>query len=121
MNAISQANQVTIYEIDGILVDLQLKEIACGTRIYRPAPEAFATLIYLIDQRPRTVTVDELRSTLWANDPKQGSDASEFEILRAVMQARQSIMDDDSKQHIVFDADTQGYRFNGDVLELEIQ
>ncbi len=37
------------------------------------------------------------------------------------MQARQSIMDDDSKQHIVFDADTQGYRFKGNVLKLEIQ
>ncbi len=116
MNAANDTAQIKIYEINNVVIDMQLKELACGTQVHRPAPEVFATLIYLIEHRHRTISVYELRESLWLDE-----ETSEFEILRAVMQARQAINDDETKQCITFDPGLQGYRFTGEVLELEIQ
>ncbi len=112
----TENHHVKIYEVNGILIDLQLKEIAYDGSIHRPTTDVFTTLIYLIENRERVITVEELRRWLWGN-----RDASEFEILRSIMKARQALMDDTSKEIISYNTEEKGYQFVGELLELEIQ
>ncbi len=116
MNVAKNSYQMKIYEIDNILIDLHLREIAYATSIHRPSPEAFATLIYLIDHRERVISIDEFRHSLWKDES-----ISEFEILRNLMKARQAILDDTSKKLIIYNAEEKGYQFIGEVLEIEFQ
>lgn len=116
MNTSPDNYRMKIYEINNILIDLQLREVTHTTSIQRPSQEAFDTLIYLIENRDRVITVDEFRHSLWRNE-----DMSEFEILRNIMKARQAILDDESKRLIRYDSDEKGYQLIGDVLEIEIQ
>ncbi len=112
----SEDHQLKIYEVNGILIDIQLKEIAYDGTVLRPTADVFSTLIYLIENKERVVTVEELRRRLWGN-----RDTSEFEILRSIMKARQALMDDTSKEIITYNKEEKGYQFVGELLELEIQ
>lgn len=116
MNLASNSDHMKIYEIDNILIDLQLREIAYETSIHRPSPEAFSTLIYLIENRERVINIDEFRSSLWKDET-----ISEFEILRNLMKARQAVLDSTAKKLIIYNAEEKGYQFIGDVLEIEFQ
>lgn len=116
MNVATNSYQMKIYEIDNILIDLHLREIAYATSIHRPSPEAFSTLIYLIENRERVISIDEFRHDLWKDET-----ISEFEILRNLMKARQAILDSTAKKLITYNTEEKGYQFIGEVLEIEIQ
>ncbi len=116
MNKAAETSLVKIYEINDILIDLHLREIAKGTEICRPEEGVFLTLVYFLENRGRTLTVEEFQNKLWAD-----ADVSEFEILRNIMKVRHALDDDENKTIISFDAEKQGYKFDGEVLELEIQ
>lgn len=116
MNTAIEPNPVKIYEINNILIDLYLQEIAHGTEIVRPEKEVFETLIYFLEHRDQLVTVETLQAHLGPN-----AEVSEFEVLRNIAKVRHALNDDESKDIIKFDPEEQGYRFDGDVLEMEIQ
>src|SRR5258705_13643206 len=73
-------------------------------------PRAFDVLVYLIEQRHRTVTKGELLSNCWGDDPP-GDGA----LARTIMKIRQATHDFDSEAPLIKTAHRVGYRFVGEV------
>ncbi len=114
MNALSQ-EQLKIFEVNDCIIDVALREINHDGVVIRPDENVFDTLIYLIENRDHVVNLDEFRRSLWKDDS-----VSEFEIIRTVSQARRAILDTEESNLITYHSDTNGYQFEGDLLELEI-
>ena len=73
-------------------------------------PRPFDLLVYLIEQRHRVVSKDELLAQLWQHDFVSGS-----VIARAVMKARQAIGDSSKEPALIRTVHRRGYRFVGEV------
>ncbi|MFT7560326.1 MAG: DNA-binding response OmpR family regulator [Flavobacteriales bacterium] len=106
---------VKIYEVNDCMIDLSLREVVYGFEAINPRKEVFDTLVYLIENRDHSVSIEEFRESLWGD-----SDASEFEIVHAVNRARRVILDDEPHNIIRYDSASSSYRFLGDVIEMEI-
>jgi DNA-binding winged helix-turn-helix (wHTH) protein/tetratricopeptide (TPR) repeat protein len=75
-------------------------------------PRPFDLLIYLIEQRHRVVTKDELLAQLWQHEFVSGS-----VLARAVMKARQAI-GDNQEPELIRTVHRKGYRFVGEVQQV---
>jgi DNA-binding winged helix-turn-helix (wHTH) protein/tetratricopeptide (TPR) repeat protein len=77
-------------------------------RVLEPRP--FDLLVYLIEQRHRVVTKDELLEQLWLHEFVSGS-----VIARAVMKARHAIGDNGKEPALIRTVHRRGYRFVGEL------
>ncbi|MBW8831028.1 MAG: winged helix-turn-helix domain-containing protein [Burkholderiales bacterium] len=75
-------------------------------------PKPFDALIYLIEQRHRVVSKDELLTKLWPSEFVSSS-----VVPRAVMKARQAIGDDGQESRLIKTVHGAGYRFIGILQE----
>lgn len=114
MNALTQ-DQLKIFEVNDCIIDVALREINYEGDVIRPDENVFDTLIYLIENRDHVVNLDEFRRCLWKDDS-----VSEFEIIRTISHARRAILDSEETSLITYHSDSNGYQFEGDLLELEI-
>ena len=89
---------------------LPRREIWRGEELIAVEPKAFDLLIYLIENRERAVSKDELQDEIW-----RGSIVTEAALTRCVMKARRSIGDDPAKQQMIKTVRGHGYRFGVDV------
>lgn len=87
-------------------VRLASREIVLDGRAQQLEPRPFDLLVYLIEQRDRVVSKDELLDKLWPDEFVSGS-----VIARAVMKARQAIGDDGKVARIIKTVRGTGYRF----------
>lgn len=115
MKSIQPAAQVKVYETNDCLIDLRMREVVVGFEAVKPSREVFDTLVYLIDHRDQIVTLDALRQHVW-----RSAEATEFEVVRAIANARRLIMDDQERGIIEYFPEESGWRYNAEVLELEI-
>ena len=73
-------------------------------------PQVFDLLLYLIDNRERVVSKDELLSAVW-----QGRIVSESTLGSRINAARSAIGDDGQRQHLIRTVARKGVRFVGEV------
>ncbi len=78
-------------------------------------PQVFDLLVYLIEHRDRFVGRDELMDNVW-----EGRTVSDSTVSSCVKAARKALGDDAEKQHYIATASRRGYRFVGEISDVEI-
>ncbi len=101
-----------IYRFADSELDTELYELRCRG-VPRPAePQVFDLLRYLLENRDRTVTKDELFKAIW-----RGRFVSESTLSSRIKAARQAVNDTGSDQRIIRTVHGRGFRF---VAQVEV-
>jgi TolB-like protein len=92
------------------VLDLERRELRRGPALVRLDPQVFDLLIYLIENRHRVVSKDDMLAAVWA-----GRIVSESTLASRINAARNAIGDDGKSQNLIRTAPRKGFRFVGDV------
>ena len=93
-------------------LDTKLYEIRRAGEVVRVEPQAFNLLHFLIQNRERAVTRDEIVDEIW-----DGRIVTEAAISTCIKAARQAVGDSGSEQRWIKTVRGRGFRFVGDVVE----
>lgn len=95
------------FELDAIRFELRENEVAVAVE-----PQVLSLLLFLVANRNRLVTKDEIVSAVW-----HGRIVSDSAISSRVKSARRAVRDDGGAQNVVRTIHGRGFRFVGDVDE----
>lgn len=95
------------FELDAIRFELRENEVAVAVE-----PQVLSLLLFLVANRNRLVTKDEIVSAVW-----HGRIVSDSAISSRVKSARRAVRDDGGAQSVVRTIHGRGFRFVGDVDE----
>jgi DNA-binding winged helix-turn-helix (wHTH) protein len=95
-----------LYSFDEYELDLQRYELRYAGKRVKLEPQVFNVLVYLIQQRDRVVTKEELLEQLWP-----GRFVSEASLTSRLMAARRAIGDRGREQRLIQTVHGRGYRF----------
>lgn len=98
--------QVASYRFADCLLDAAARELYRAGKAVATEPRVFDLLLYLIENRERTVSKDELLDTLWA-----GTIVTEASLTRCVMKARKAVGDSAGERAVIRTVPRRGYRF----------
>jgi TolB-like protein/cytochrome c-type biogenesis protein CcmH/NrfG len=84
--------------------------LTCGPNLVSTGPQVFDTLVYLVQNRERVVSKDELLEAIW-----QGRIVSESTLTSHINAVRKSIGDNGEDQHLIRTVARKGFRFVGKV------
>jgi TolB-like protein len=101
------------YLFEDFALDTEKRELCRGSDAVSLTPQAFDVLLYLIRNRERVVSKDDLISAIW--DGRAISDAALATRLNA---ARVAIGDDGDQQRLIKTLQRRGFRFIGSVREV---
>jgi TolB-like protein len=93
-------------------VDADRREIRRGTGIVSAGPQVFDLLVYLIRNRHRVVSKDDLLEALWG-----GRIVSESTLASHINAVRKAIGDSGDNQRLIRTVPRKGFRFIGEVRE----
>ena len=108
-------SQHTAYRFDSFLVDPVAWKLFRREREIHLEPTVLRLLVYLISNRDRLVSRQELRNTVWADTV-----VSDSALSKAVARVRKALGDDSSAPRYLETVHTQGYRFIAEVEEIEL-
>jgi TolB-like protein/Flp pilus assembly protein TadD len=103
-----------IYRFSDFSLDPEAFELCCGSDRIPVEPQAFSLLHYLIENRDRVVSKDELIEQVW--DGRIVSDAA---LNSCVNAARRAVSDDGKTQAVIKTFPRRGFRFVADMLDNE--
>jgi TolB-like protein len=86
------------------------RELRCGSRLVAVEPQVLDLLIYLIEQRERVVSKDDLIASIWG-----GRIVSDATLTSRIYAARKAIGDTGQDQRLIRTVMRKGLRFVGDV------
>jgi adenylate cyclase len=114
MSSEAKAKGVRIlrYLFEEYAFDLDRRELHRGADIVRIAPQVFDLLDYLIRNRERFVTKDELINAVW-----NGRNVSDAALTTRLNVARSAIGDSGEEQRLIKTLPRKGFRFVGQVRE----
>ena len=95
-------------------LDLDRRELARGGEGIAIEPQVFDLLVYLIENRDRVVTKDNLIETIW-----DGRTVSESALTSRINAARKAVGDSGKDQGLIRTIARKGFRFVGDVRRAE--
>ncbi len=93
-------------------LDLDLRELRRGGGAHAVEPQVFDLLLYLIENRERMVSKDDLFEAIW-----DGRVVSEANLSNRINLARQAVGDSGKKQNFIRTYPRRGFRFVGEVEE----
>jgi len=96
------------------LVDVDRRELKRGTELVEIGPQVFDLLVYLIRNRDRVVSKDDLLDAIW-----EGRIVSESTLTSRINAARRAVGDTGAEQTLIKTIARKGFRFIGDVQEGE--
>ena len=94
------------------LLDVERRELRRNGESIALEPQVFDLLVYLIRNRSRVVTKDDLLDSIWG-----GRIVSESTLTSRINAARKAIGDSGEAQHLIRTSPRKGIRFIGDVSE----
>ena len=100
------------YRFKDFVLDPDRRELAGGSGAIVIGPQVFDLLTYLVQNRERVVTKDNLIDVVWG-----GRIISESTLTSHINAVRKAIGDTGEEQHLVRTIARKGYRFVGDVQE----
>ena len=103
-----------IHRFDLYELDTDKGELRCGAQIVPVEPQVFALLLFLIENRERLVSKDEIVESVWA-----GRIVSDSAISSRIKSARQAIGDDGKAQRMIRTLHGSGFRFIAEVTSDE--
>lgn len=101
-----------IYAFETLELDIGKMEVRNGGKPVPVEPQVFALLRFLIENRSRLVSKDEIISAVW-----DGRVVSDSALTSRIKTLRQAIGDDGKAQRLVRTIHGVGFRFVGDVVE----
>jgi TolB-like protein/DNA-binding winged helix-turn-helix (wHTH) protein/tetratricopeptide (TPR) repeat protein len=107
-------NQHRVHRFDDFEVDAERWRLSRGGQEIHLEPVVLKLLIYLIANRDRLVTRQELMDTVWGDTV-----ISESALTKAVARLRKALDDDSATPHYLETVRSQGYRFIAAVEEIE--
>ena len=103
-----------LLRFDEYLVDVDRRELKRGTELVEIGPQVFDLLVYLIRNRDRVVSKDDLLDAIW-----EGRIVSESTLTSRINAARRAVGDTGAEQTLIKTIARKGFRFIGDVQEGE--
>ena len=100
------------YRFGDIEIDLLLHQVRLNGEQVSTQRKVFELLCFLIENRHRVVSKDELQDAIWPN-----TIVAETSLARTIMKARRAINDVD--QSVIVTAHGVGYRFSKPVIEFD--
>src|SRR5262245_52229606 len=100
------------YLFENYALDTDRRELHRATDAVSLTPQAFDVLLYLIRNRDRVVSKDDLISAIWG-----GRIISDAALATRLTAARAAIGDDGSQQRLIKTLQRKGFRFIGSVQE----
>ncbi len=92
------------------MLDLSRRELSRGGRAVTVEPRVFDLLVYLIENRDRLITKDELVAHIW-----KGRIVSDSAVTSAIAAARKAVGDNAQDQRLIQTHSRRGFRFIGNV------
>jgi TolB-like protein len=96
------------------VLELERRELTRGSEAVSIGPKVFDLLVYLVQNRERVVSKDDLLDAVWG-----GRIVSESTLTSHINAVRRAIGDSGEEQHLVRTVPRKGFRFVGDVTEVE--
>ena len=100
------------YLFESYALDTDRRELRLGTDLVRVEPQVFDVLAYLIRNRERVVSKDDLLASIW-----EGRSVSESSLTSRINAARTAIGDSGDQQRLIKTLLRKGIRFVGAVRE----
>jgi TolB-like protein len=100
------------YRFEDCVLDTDQRELRRGLQLVSMAPQAFDLLAYLIGNRERVVSKDDLVGTIW-----RGRVVSDAALTTRLNVARSAIGDNGDEQRLIKTLPRKGFRFVGAVRE----
>ena len=94
------------------VLDGDLRELTCAGTTVPLQPQVFDLLLYLVAERARVVSKDDLISQIWSNRI-----VSDSALNSRINAARKALGDDGATQRLIKTIPRKGFRFVGDVRE----
>jgi TolB-like protein len=98
------------YRIGDYQLDPVRRELRCGQELRRLEPQVFDTLLFIVENRARVVSKDDLIAAVW-----NGRIVSDATVESRIKIARRAIGDDGRSQKIIRTIPRRGFRFIADV------
>jgi TolB-like protein/DNA-binding winged helix-turn-helix (wHTH) protein len=98
---------------DDYVIDGATRELRRGSEPVALEPQVFDVLLYLVQNRDRLVTKDDLIAAIW-----NGRIVSESTLSSRINAARKAIGDSGEQQHLIKTYARKGFRFVGEVRAL---
>jgi pimeloyl-ACP methyl ester carboxylesterase/DNA-binding winged helix-turn-helix (wHTH) protein len=102
------------FQFGGYSVDVDRRELRRGAELIDIGPQVFDLLVYLIRNRDRVVSKDDLLDAVW-----EGRIVSESTLTSRINAARHAIGDTGADQTLIKTIARKGFRFIGEVVEGE--
>jgi TolB-like protein len=99
-----------LYRFDRFELDVGAQELRHGEAVLAVEPQVFALLVYLVENRDRVVSRDDILEAVW-----HGRIVSEAALSSRVKAVRQIIGDDGKAQRLIRTIHKRGFRFVGSV------
>ena len=100
------------FHFGGLVLDADRRELRLGDKVFAVEPQVFDLLEFLVRNRHRVVSRDDLLAGVWG-----GRIVSEFAIAARINAARRAIGDDGREQRWIRTVARRGFRFVGEVHE----
>jgi TolB-like protein len=97
-----------LYQFGNYSLDGERRELRCGANLAELEPQVFDLLEFLIRNRDRTVSKDDLIAAIW-----RGRAVSDSAVNARINAARAAIGDSGAKQHLIRTLPRKGFRFVG--------
>jgi len=92
------------------ILDTDRRELVCAGRAVSVEPQVFDLLVYLVENRDRVVSKDDLLETIWG-----GRIVSDSTLTSRINAARKAVGDSGIGQHLIRTVPRKGLRFVGSV------
>ena len=103
-----------LYSFDPYALDTDTRELKRGAKLIALEPQVFDLLVFLIENRDRVVSKDDLIASVW-----KGRIVSESTLTSRINAARKAIGDSGQQQNLIRTVARKGLRFIGTLRELQ--
>ena len=103
------------YAFEDHVLDVGRRELRRGSERIAVEPQVFDLLVYLVENRDRVVSRDDLLGAIWG-----GRIVSDSAITNAINGARRAIGDSGEEQRLIHTAPRKGFRFIGVMGEASV-
>lgn len=103
-----------VYRFGEFRLDMNERQLRHGDRVIPLQPKTFQTLLYLAQRHGRLVTKEELHDAVWGNVA-----VTDGALARCIVDIRKAIGDSATEPRFVQTVARIGYRFVGDVKEID--
>jgi len=102
------------YYFEDFVLNADRRELSRGTEMIEMGPQVFDLLIYLVQNRARVITKDDMINVVW-----EGRIVSESTLTSHINAVRKALGDTGDEQRLIRTISRKGYRFIGDIREVE--